>query len=405
VVRALSGYAQLLRTPEVPRLAGSSLALGIAGTMAPVSFVLFAHRATGSFGDASLVFAASTTGGLLAAPLRGRLVDRIGPSAAVLRLVVPSATTDIAFILAGHARLATGLLVALALLAGAIIPPGGAALLSVWSELLAGSDSRQSAYALMSVLQEVGFIAGPLLAGGIIALWSTTAAVAAAAALSLAGGLAFASAPAARARGPREDRRRERLMRGGGLQTVLLTAAAFGLTFGALDVAFPAFAREHGSSAAAGVLLSALAAGMLAGSLVFGLRSSQAPPGPRYPALCLLAAAGLAPLAVAPGLVAAIVLAFVAGTCFAPISVCQFAVISEVAPAGRTGEAFTWLGTFYGAGLAAGAALAGQLVAATDPRVAMAAACAATAAAWLVATVRAGTLAPAPAVSARPTPP
>jgi MFS family permease len=399
VGRALRGYAKLLRTPQVPRLAASSLTLGIAGTMAPVSFVLFAHRATGSFADASLVFAASTTGGLLAAPLRGRLVDSLGPSRAVLRLVVPSAATDVLFILAGHARVATGVLVALALIAGAIIPPGSAALLRVWSELIGGGDSRQPAYALMSVLQELGFITGPLLAGAIIALWSTTAAVAAAAGLSLAGGLAFASSPATRARGPRKEPRRERLMRGAGLQTVLMTAAAFGLTFGTLDVAFPAFAREHGSSAAAGVLLSALAAGILAGSLLSGLQRSPAPPGQRYPGLCLLAAAGLAPLAAAPGLGAATALAFLAGACFAPISVCQFAVIGDVAPSERSAEAFTWLGTFYGAGLACGAALAGQLVAAADPRVAMAAACAATAAAWIIATLRAATLAQAPAAA------
>ena len=399
--RALSrrAYAQLLRTRDTPRLAAASLALGIAGAMAPVSFVLFAHRATGSFGDASLVFAASTTGGLLAAPLRGRLVDRVGPSAAVLRLVLPSVATDVAFILAGHARLATGVLVVLALLAGGVIPPASVALRSVWSGLLEGADSRQAAYALLNVLQEVTFIAGPLLAGGIISLWSTTAAVATAAALSLVAGLVFASTPAARAHRPQVDRQRERLMRSRGMRTVLIIAGAFGLTFGALDVAFPAFAREHGSSAAAGVLLSALAAGILAGSLLAGLRSSQASAGRRYPALCLLAAAGLAPLAAAPGLAAMVVLAFVAGVCFAPIGICQFAVIDEVAPRGRTAEALTWLGTSYGAGLAAGAALAGQLIAAADPRVAMAAACAASIAAWLVATVRAETLATAPAAA------
>jgi predicted MFS family arabinose efflux permease len=186
-------------------------------------------------------------------------------------------------------------------------------------------------------------------------------------------------------------------MRGTGLQTVLMSAAAFGTTFGALDVALPAFARGHGSAATAGILLSALAAGIGTGSFLAGLRPSQAPPGRRFPALCLLAAAGLLPLLATPGLAGMVALAFLAGACFAPITICQIAVIDDVAPAGRTAEAFTWLSTLYGAGSAAGAALGGQLIAAADPRAAIAAACAATAAAWLVATTRAGTLSARPA--------
>jgi MFS family permease len=392
-------YAQLLRTPGVPRLGASYLALGIAVTMAPVSFVLFAHRATGSFASASLVLAASTAGALIASPLRGRLVDRVGPSPAVLRLVLPSVATDIAFILAGHARLATGVLVALAFTAGAIAAPGGAALRSVWSDLLGDADTRQAGYALISMLAEASFIAGPLLAGGIVALWSTTAAVATAAGLSLAGGVAFATSPAARSRGPRPQPppQRDPLLRGAGLRTVLMTSAAFGVAFGALDVALPAFARDHGSGAAAGALLSVLAAGIGTGSFLSGLRPWQAPPGRRYAALCLLAAVGLAPLAAAPGLAVMVPLAFVAGVCFAPVTTCQIALIDDVAPPGRTAEAFTWLGTLYGVGSAAGAALGGQLVAAADPHAAIAAACAATAGAWLVATVRGGTLGTAPA--------
>jgi MFS family permease len=389
---ALSAYAHLLRRPGVARMAASALVLGIAGTMAPVSFVLFAHRATGSFATASLVLAASTAGGLLAAPWRGRLIDRIGPSTAILRLALPAAATDAAFIVAGHAKAAPPLLIAVAFVAGAVIAPSTAAVRSVWSELLAGSELRQAGYALIGVLQELAFVAGPLVAGGLIALWSTTAAVAAAAALTLLGGLGFATSSAARARAAQGPQPRGKLASTPAMLTVLLSAAAFGTTFGALDVAFPAFARQHGSPATAGVLLAALAAGIGVGSLRSGLRTPATPATRRYPRLCGLAAAGLVPLIGLPGLAGTIALAVIAGLCFAPVTTTQIAVLDDVAPRERPAEAFAWLAILYGAGSAAGAALAGQLVEASGPRAAIIAACAATAAAWLVTTARAATL-------------
>jgi MFS family permease len=174
--------------------------------------------------------------------------------------------------------------------------------------------------------------------------------------------------------------------------TVLMSAAAFGATFGALDVALPAFARDHGSVAAAGVLLSALAAGIGSGSFVYGLRPPRRAASRRYAPLCGLAALGLVPLIATPGLGAMLALAVLAGLCFAPVTTTQIAVLDEVAPRERPAEAFSWLAILYGAGSAAGAALGGQLVSADGPRAAIVAACAATALAWAVTTLRSGTL-------------
>jgi len=393
-VRAVTAgaYAKLLRHPGVPRLAAAFLALGTAATMTPVAFVLFAREATHSFATASLVLAASTAGGLLVAPARGRLVDRIGPRDAVLRLAIPDVATDIAFIAAGHAHAATAILIALAFLAGAVSAPAGTALRSVWSDTLA-DDARQAGYALLTILQETTYIAGPLVAGAVIALASTTAAVATIAVLSFAGALMFASAPAAARHEPKPPHPgRLPALAGGGIRTLLATSAAFGLTFGVLDVAFPAFAHAHGSAASAGVLLSAFAAGVWIGGFLYGLRPRRQPATHLYPRLCLLAAAGLAPLIAMPGLIAMVPLCIVSGLCFAPVTTCQLAVIDEVAQPAHRAEAFTWLGTFYATGLAVGAAASGQLIAGPGTRAALAAACGATLCAWLVTAVRGATL-------------
>jgi MFS family permease len=392
-----SAYLKLLRSPGVPRLAGSFLMMGVAGTMTPVVFVLFAKAATGSFATASLVLAASTAGGLIFGPSRGRLVDRIGARDAVLLLVVPDVLTDVGFILAGRAHATPILLLVLAFVAGAVSAPASAALRSAWSTLLKESDSRQAGFALMTVMQETNFIAGPLVAGAVIGVGSTTAAVATSAGLSFVGALAFGLGQPL---GPRQPRPvaagRFPALAGAGIRTVVATSTAFGLTFGILDVAFPAFARMHGSSAVAGVLLSGFAVGSWVGGFLYGLRPSTRSAGQRYPSLCLLAGVGLAPLILTPSLGLMVALAVLSGLCFAPITTCQIAAIDEVAQPGHKSEAFTWLGTLYGAGLAAGAAISGQLIAGIGVRAAMASACGATLLAWVFTTLRAATLRPVP---------
>lgn len=396
-------YVALLRTRGVARLAGAFLTLGIGNTMTPVAFVLFARSATHSFASASLVLAASTAGGLVFGPARGRLIDRVGARTAILWLVIPDLLTDVAFIVAGRAGAAPGVLIALGLISGATTAPVGAAVRSLWSRALTEDATRQAGFALMSMLQEVSFITGPLLAGVLIGIWSPTAAVAGTAVLSTVGAIVFIASADDEAATPHasepqgesaaaEAPRRAPVLAGRGIRTVVACSAGFGLAFGLLDVAFPAFARVHGSAAAAGILLSAFAAGSLAGGFVYGLRGPAGPSGPRYPWLCLLSAAGLAPLIIEPGLAAMVVLAVVSGLCYAPVTTAQLAVIDEVAPSGRRAEAFTWLGTMYGTGLAAGAALSGQLVAGSGTRAALIAACAATLAAGLLATARAATL-------------
>lgn len=392
-----SSYSRLLRSAGVARLAVAFLALGIATTMTPVAFVLFARAATGSFASASLVLAASTAGGLLFGPARGRLVDRQGARRAVLALVVPDVLTDIAFIVAGQEHTTAAILVILAFLAGAATAPASAALRTAWSKLLTDDETRHAGFALMTVLQETTFIAGPLVAGVAIALGSAADAVAVSAVLSFAGALTFATGLEPSPVMPHKPRSgRLPALAGAGIRTVVVTAAAFGLTFGILDVAFPAFAHARGAAAVSGVLLSAFAAGSWIGGFAHGLRPRAASPGRRYPRLCLLAGLGLAPLIAAVNLPVMVILAAISGLCFAPITTTQIAVVDDVAEPEHTAEAFTWLGTMYGTGLAVGAALSGQLITAVGIRLALAVACGATLLAWLVAMIRSKTLSRAP---------
>ena len=176
------------------------------------------------------------------------------------------------------------------------------------------------------------------------------------------------------------------------MRTVLGGAVFFGINFGLLDVAYPAFATEHGSAASAGFLLAAIALGLGSGSYVFGLRARDPARTVRlFPLLAAVATAGLLPLLAADSIAALGALSIVSGLCFAPITIAGNIGIERFAPANRA-EAFSWLSTLYGCGSAAGAATAGQLVDASGPRLAIAAGCGAMALATLWNLARSSTL-------------
>lgn len=399
-------YVAILRRPQALRLLLSSALVSVSGTMTPVALVLFTRYATGSYGSASIVLAAETVGGIATSPLRGRLVDRRGPAQVLPLLAVATAAADVVFIALGVAHGQTVALASVALVGAATGPPVGASMRNAWRALLGEESNLRPAYALLTIQQEVAFFLGPLFAGVILAVASPTWAVAVAAGASLTGSLVFASAPLIRAQRPQSRTAGRRLgaLASGGTRTVVATAALFGATFGALDVAMPALAASRDHLAVSGLLLSAFAVGVGAGGFLYGLGHSSRSSGERYPRLCALAAVGLTPLLALPPLAVTVLLMVVAGLCFAPITTAQLAVLDEVAPEGTRTEAMTWLGTAYGVCSAAGAAIAGQLIDTASIRVAIASAVLATTATFVLTTVRRESLTPTRIPGRHPTP-
>jgi MFS family permease len=363
-----AGYRTVLRTPGLPLLVGTGLAGGIAMQGSGLALVLLGRDATGSFARAGALLAAATVGGLAFSPARARLVDRRGASRVLPVLAVVSTAATVALVVAAHESASIGLLIALAFAAAACTPPLSAVLRTLWRELLPEGAARHAGFGLMTVMQEVTFFTGPLVAGAVLGLASAEAAVLVLAGLGLAAALAFASSPAARAHGrSASDQPRTRLgaLALPGVRTLLATGAMAGATFGLLDVALPAVARHDGTPGAAGLLLSAIALGVGIGGFAYGLVPPRSAPGRLYGPLCALAAVGVAPLAIAGGSTSLAVLAallVVTGLLFAPLTTCQLALIDDIAPRHMTTETFAVLGVAYGAFAAVGAQVAGALV-------------------------------------------
>jgi MFS family permease len=390
-------YLDVLRTPSVARLLSAAVVGRMPMAMAGLAIVLVVREAGGSYAVAGMVAGAYSVALALTSPLLGRLVDRVGQTRVLVGCAAASAVGFAALAAAGG-RVRPVALAGLAALAGASIPPLGACMRALWSDLLAHDGQLQAAFAVESTVQELIFVIGPPLVALLAAAFSPAAAVLGTAVLLLVGVGGFAATPVSRAWRPR---RRAAdwagALRSPGIRAVLATIVLLAAAFGTVEVTVVAEAEQLGSRALAGPLLALWAVGSIVGGLAFGARASDRGPEQRMVGMLALVVAGIALLSVATGLVQLAAGMVLAGLGIAPAIACLYLLVDRLAPAGTVTEAFTWVTTAFSSGIAAGQALGGTLAEQVGTDRAFLVAAAGTAAGALLARLRRPVLARRPA--------
>jgi MFS family permease len=376
----LGAYRVLLQPDGTARLIFSLLIGRIPIGIFSLAIVLLVRAETGSFAQAGAASAAWAIGAGLLAPIQGRLVDRFGQPAVLIPSTLVNALAVIAVVACAREQAATWVICFFAFVGGAALPPLGACMRSVWAQVFEGdADARNTAYTFEGIVAEAFFIVGPVITTVLIAVSSTSAALIVAVALSLVGTLWFATAPLARSwrSGEAHSRTRAGALGSPGMRTLMLAIVPTGISFGALEVAMPAFAVEHGEKAElAGVLLSVMAVGSVLGGVWYGARQWSSGVVERFIVLHVVLALTTLPLLLADSIPLMAGMAVIAGLALAPSAAAAYLLIDYVAPPGTTTEATTWMMTSNVAGAAGGAALAGVIVEAANARWAIALACA-----------------------------
>lgn len=357
-------YRRVLRAPHVRPLVVATLVAVLPIGMVTLAIVVFIQRETGSYAAAGLVAAALAAGLAIVTPVLGRLIDRAGQAAVLLPCAIVSPLGLAAIALAG-ADAPLGALCASAFVTGGSTPPVLSCLRSMWPVLLDDDEGLvRTGLTIDALLLEAAFIAGPVLAAGLIAGASPQAALLAAAAGTMTGTLAFvAVTPLRRAGGDgRPDRRLLGPLRSRALRTMLLATFPIGVLFGGFDVVAPAVAEEiSGRQSVGGLLIALTGIGSAAGALWWGMHPAGAPARGYLRAACFMPLA-LALFAIPGDLVALALLALLVGVPFAPFSAAGGELVHRLAPAGMGTESFTWITTALVGGVAGGQALAGPVV-------------------------------------------
>jgi MFS family permease len=356
-------YRSVLSLPGIRPLLAAALIGRLPVAMVSLSIVLLVSEQSGSYATAGAVSAAQALASAIFSPLLGRLIDRLGQTPVLVTCAIAFPISVAALITVAEVNPEPLPLIACAIPFGISFPPLFAALRALLSQL-AGAELTESAYAFEAVTQEIFFITGPLLVAVLVAVASPQVALSVAAAMTCVGTLWFAALPASRqwrAEGHGEHGWIGALA-SPGIRTLLLISGAFGLAFGTLEVTMPAFADEHGSAGAAGVLLAGAALGSMVGGLVYGARDWIADQSTLLVRFSIMFALALAPLALAGSMPVMFVLLLLAGGFIAPWAATTYVLVGRLAPAGTLTEAFTWETTAVVAGFAGGGALSGVLV-------------------------------------------
>jgi predicted MFS family arabinose efflux permease len=327
-------------------------------------FILRTNEITGSFALGGLATAAYALFIGVVAPVNGRLIDLTGQTRVLLGtgLVYCSALLTFALLpdTAGVAPI-----ILLAALTGAAQPPLGATVRTLWNRTLQDPSIRHVLFNGESAVLEAIYISGPvLIVAGIGGLVSIPAAAAACGLFGLLGSIMFAATPASRAWRPDPDRAGgfAGALAAPGVRTLLATMVVVGAGVGVIEVAVPALCEAEGSPSATGFVLGIWGFGSLIGGVVASRLPAAEDPARRVIVLLAGLAAGTAPLMLASGIVSLGALIFIAGIAIAPALAAVHSLAGQLANHGTVTEAYTWLATGMGSGIAIGAAAGGVVV-------------------------------------------
>jgi MFS family permease len=360
----LARYRALFQVPHVRRLVLSGQLARLPMGMVGLALLLLVREQGGGYAAAGAVSGAYFIATAIGAPIAGRLVDRRGQARILLRraVIFPALLGGVCALAAFDAPLVA--IGACAAGAGALMPPVGSSLRALWPRLFSDGELRAAAYALEASLQEITFIAGPLLVALLTAAASPALALGVAAAVGGIGTTLIALAEPVRAWRPEEERHAASILgalESCGVVTIVGLSACLGLGFGATEVGFPAFAERHGGAELGSIPLSLFAGGSLVGGLLAGARVTVTPLRLLRVSAFVLAL-GLALPLLGWSLPSMAMLAFVAGVPIAPVVMSAYGLVDAVATRGTAAEAFAWITTAVFAGFSVGTALGGTLI-------------------------------------------
>lgn len=358
----LQTYRAVFRAPGSAAFAAAGFVMRMPIAIYPIGLVLIVSARTGHYGFAGFASGCFVAGSIPGAPLLARCVDRFGQRAVMIpaTAVHLAAVIVLATLFETHAP--NWALVGPIFVAGFAYLSVGSLVRARWSMVLNGRPELATAYSLESVVDELIFVIGPLIATVIAASSAPVIVLYVAVALVGTGAVWLAGQRATEPpRHPVGSPPHRSALRERGVVLLTLGAMFMGVVFAGVEVAFVAFCGQHGERRLSGLVVALFAAGSGVAGLWYGARHWRADVLVRYRLQALVFGALPWLFLLATNVPVLAVLAFVAGLGTAPTLITMFSLIERHVPGAALTEGLSWLITGINVGYGVGAAVVGGI--------------------------------------------
>ncbi|MDI2127364.1 MFS transporter [Yinghuangia seranimata] len=359
----LAPYRRIFEAPGALAFSAAGFLCRMPLSMTGIGIVTMLSQMRGSYGLAGAVTAVMMLSGAFFSPQISRLVDRYGQRRVALPATVVTVGGCAALLLCARLDAPDWTLFAATLPIGCM-PTYGSMVRARWTHIYRGDPQRlHTAYSFESVVDELCFIAGPILSVGLSTVVFPEAGVLLSATFLTVGSVLFCAQrrtePPVRVH---DGENHGSAIRSAGLRVLVLTFAATGAIFGSVDVVTVAFAEDDGHKGLASAALAVYAFGSCVAGIAFGLVKPRGSAATRFLVGVAVMAASLVPLAFAVNLWYVAGALFLAGLSIAPTMVTTMSLVGQFVPERQLTEGISWTMTGLALGVASGSSLGGMVV-------------------------------------------
>ncbi len=329
--------------------------------MRSISCLMLISATTNLLQTAGIVAGTLMVSQAIASPVLGRLADRFSQRKVLLVTCSGHVIAIVALIAMVLLNAHLWAIMIAAVCIGFLSVPVDGFIRTRWASMVT-DDALKTAYALETVLDEIVFLLGPLIAIGLSTIWHPASGLALCGVLTLGGSIALVihrrSEPAIVQKTKGNTQRAIGLI---WVRSLMISYAAVGIFLGSIDVMMVAFAKEVGNPTLAGVILSICAAGSMVGGTYYGAINWSI----SQPRLLLFTSTtlciGTIPLIFTSSPIIMCISAFMAGLSVAPLLITCSNLLESLTPKSCLSEGFSWLSSAGWMGFSLGVSVGGQL--------------------------------------------